>query len=356
MDEETKSAPALEDNAALRHQAFVAVKALLSKVVGGPGTLVVEEVEDAAPGAGEVRVRVAACALNYPDALVIEDRYQVKQARPFSPGGEVSGTIDAVGTDVTGLRPGDRVIAWPWVGGLRQRLVVAAERCIPMPPDMPMEDGAALLLTYGTAHHALFQRGNLQPGERLLVTGAAGGVGLAAVELGAAVGAVVVAAASSQEKLDVALARGASRGIIYPPGALDKEAERAFSNDLKNVVGQGGADVILDVVGGDYTQACLRAIAWQGRHLVVGFPAGIPRLPLNLVLLKGCQVIGVLWGDWILRNRPRFEVAVQELFTLYRQGRIKPHIGARFPLTRAAEAIALLAGRRAVGKIVVTME
>lgn len=332
------------------------MKAVLSISAGGPDSLVVQEVERHEPAAGQVRIRVAACGLNYPDTLIIQDIYQYKPQRPFSPGGEVAGVIDAVGDGVTDFKPGDRVIGWCWWGGMVQSLVIDAGRCIHVPDAMPLDDAAAILLTYGTAHYALRQRAQLQSGETMLVLGASGGVGLAAVELGVAWGARVIAAASTQEKVDFAIRHGAADGVVYPVGALDKGASKALSEQFKNKLGQMGANVILDVVGGDYAEPAIRAIAWEGRYLVVGFPAGIPKLPLNLVLLKGCQVLGVFWGDWVLRNRKDFGESVQDLMDLYAEGLIKPRISQRFTMDKAGDALRMLSERRAVGKIIVTME
>lgn len=332
------------------------MKAVLSKLAGGPDSLVIEEVGQTEPGPGHVRMRVAACGLNFPDTLIIQDLYQFKPQRPFAPGGEVAGTIDAVGEGVKDFKVGDRVIGWCWWGGMVQSLVIDAGRCIHVPDAMPLDEAAALLLTYGTAHYALRQRANLQSGETLLVLGAAGGVGLAAVELGLAWGARVVAAASTSEKVDFAMKHGATDGVVYPVGPLDKQGSKAFSESLKHKLGQMGADVILDAVGGDYAEPAIRAIAWEGRYLVVGFPSGIPKMPLNLVLLKGCQVIGVFWGDWVLRNRKDFGESVQDLMDLYAEGLIKPRISQRFTMDKAGDALRMLSDRKAVGKIIVTME
>ena len=331
------------------------MKALLSKASGPSHTLVLEEVDVPVPGAGQVRLRVHACGLGLPDTLIIEDRYQMKPPRPFAPGGEVAGVVDAVGEGVTGLAVGDRVLGWCFWGGLAEQLVIDADRCVPVPGTMPMDEAAALLLTYGTAHYALRERGQLQAGDTVLVTGAAGGVGLAAIELARAWGARVVAAASSQDKLDFALAHGASAGVVYPAGAMDKDAARAFAQSLKEAVGGAGANVVLDVVGGDVAEACLRAMAWQGRFLVVGFAGGVPRLPLNLVLLKGCQVVGVSWGGFIERERARLDASVRELLDMHTRGLIRPRITQRFALARGADALELIAGRQAQGKLVVTM-
>ncbi|MDB5873321.1 MAG: NADPH:quinone oxidoreductase [Ramlibacter sp.] len=332
------------------------MKAVLSKVAGGPESLVIEDLPDPVPGKGQVRIRVSACALNYPDTLIIQDLYQFKPERPFAPGGEVAGLVDAVGEGVDDFRIGDRVIGWCWWGGLVQSLVIDADRCIAVPDAMPLDDAAALLLTYGTAHYALRQRAGLKAGDTVLVLGAAGGVGLAAVELAHAWGARVIAAASSQEKVGYARSHGADDGVVYPTGRLDKEAAKAFSDALKDKLGKRGADVVLDAVGGDYAEPALRAIAWEGRYLVVGFPAGIPKLPLNLILLKGCQVIGVFWGEWVMRNRKDFNESVADLLALYAKGLIKPRISQRFPMERAGEALRMLSDRKALGKILVTME
>jgi NADPH2:quinone reductase len=332
------------------------MKAILSKAPGGPETLVLEEVADPAPGAGEVVLDVKACGVNYPDNLIIQDLYQFKPERPFSPGGEVSGIVSAIGEGVTGLRAGDRVIGSLGWGGMAEKVKTEARRCIPIPDAMPFDHAAAFIMTYGTSYYALKQRGRLKQGETQLVLGAAGGVGLAAVELGRLMGARVVAAVSSEEKLALAKAHGADEGVIYPSGPFDKDGEKALRDLFKSACGPGGADVIYDPVGGAYTEAALRAIAWEGRLLVVGFPAGIPKLPLNLTLLKSCQVVGVFWGEWVRRLPHENAENVRELLSFYAQGKIRPTVSEIFPLARAGEAIDWLAGRKAMGKVVVTME
>jgi NADPH2:quinone reductase len=332
------------------------MKALLSKAPGGPETLVLEEVPDPTPGRGEVRIAVKACGVNFPDTLIIRDLYQFRPPRPFSPGAEVAGVVDAVGEGVTGLEVGARVIGWSACGGMAEKLVLSAERCIPMPPAMPFETAAAFLMTYGTSLHALKDRGRLKPGETLLVLGAAGGVGLAAVELGKALGAKVVAAASSQEKAALAGAHGADAAVVYPTGPFDADGRKALSELFKGAVGEAGADVIYDPVGGDYTEAALRAIAWAGRLLVVGFPAGIPKLPLNLTLLKGCEVAGVFWGAFASREPERFRANLMQLMELYTRGLVRPEVSEVYPLARGGEAIAALAERRARGKLVVRVD
>ncbi|HTT03143.1 MAG TPA: NADPH:quinone oxidoreductase family protein [Steroidobacteraceae bacterium] len=329
------------------------MRALLSHQPGGPDTLRMEELPEPSVGAGEVRVAVHACAVNFPDLLIIQDLYQYKPPRPFAPGSEVAGVVDAVGTGVTHVRAGDRVLASPVRGGMAEKALGRASNCWKIPDAMPFDEAAALLMTYGTSQHALADRAHLQAGETLLVLGAAGGVGLAAVELGKAAGARVVAAASSEAKLALARERGADATVLYPPTALDKSAARALTERFKAACGAEGAHVICDPVGGDYTEAALRAIARQGRHLVVGFTAGIPRPPLNLVLLKRCQLIGVYWGEF-MQSAPELHAAnVAALMALYRDGRIRPAITARFPLERGAEALVRLAAREARGKLVV---
>jgi len=331
------------------------MKAIVSKAVGGPDTLVLEDVAEPQPGPDEVRLLVHACGVNYPDTLIIEDKYQFKPERPFSPGGEVAGEIDALGSDVQGYAAGDKVIALVGWGGMAEKVVTKASKCLPMPQGMPFDEAAAFIFTYGTSYYSLKQRGALEPGQTLLVLGAAGGVGLAAVELGAAMGARVIAAASSQAKIDLALAHGATAGVVYPTGALDKAAAKALAGEFKQATGKAGADVIYDAVGGDYAEAALRAIAWEGRFLVVGFPAGIPSIPLNLALLKGCQIVGVFWGSFAERDPAASQQNGRELVELYAAGKIRPYVSARYPLHEAGRAISDLAERRAMGKVVVTI-
>jgi NADPH:quinone reductase len=332
------------------------MKALLSKQPGGPETLVLEDIPDPVPGAGEVRIAVRACGVNFPDMLIIQDLYQYKPPRPFAPGAEVAGVVDAVGEGVTRVRAGDRVMMSPARGGMAQKTVGLASNCWKIPDTMPFDEAAALLMTYGTSQHALKDRAQLRYGETLLVLGAAGGVGLAAVELGKTMGARVVAAASSAEKLALARSHGADEGVQYPAGPLDKTQARALTDRFKAACGAEGAQVIYDGVGGDYTEAALRAIGWQGRHLVVGFTAGIPKLPLNLALLKSCQIIGVFWGEFTTRYPAQHAANVEALMGLYRDGHIKPAVTEHFALARGGEAIARLGSREARGKIVVMID
>ena len=332
------------------------MRALLSKAPGGPETLVLDEVLDPTPQPGQVVIEVKAVGINFPDTLIIEDRYQFKPERPFSPGGEVAGVVDAVGEGVKGLHRGDRVIAVPGWGGLVERIAVPAETVIKMPDAMSFEEGAALVMTYGTSWYALKDRAQLKPGETLLVLGAAGGVGAAAVELGKAMGARVVAAASTNEKVQFALDLGADNGLIYPTGPMDKAAQKELSGEFKLSTGRDGADVVFDGVGGDYAEPALRAMDWNGRYLVVGFPAGIPSLPLNLTLLKSVSVIGVFWGAAVMRDPKAHAANVAELMQMYADGKIRPRVSRTFPLEKAADAIKALGDRTAMGKIVVTTD
>ncbi len=332
------------------------MKALRSHAVGGPETLTLDEVESPVPGPGQVRVRVKACSINFPDVLIIQDLYQFKPPRPFAPGGEASGVVDAVGEGVTQWKVGDRVIASTGNGGLSEEIVVDAARLWALPDYASFETGASLLMTYGTNMHGLLDRGRLKAGETLLVLGAAGGIGLSAVELGKAYGARVIAAVSSEEKAQAARETGADDVVIYPRAPFDKDQSKALAEAFKAACGPNGADVIYDVVGGDYSEPALRSIAWEGRFCVVGFPAGIAKLPLNLTLLKSCDVCGVFWGAWVAREPAANAAHIATLFELLKAGKINPKVSATFPLERGGEAITMLAERKAIGKVVVTMD
>jgi NADPH:quinone reductase len=332
------------------------MKALLSRQAGGPETLVLEEIPEPVPGRGEVRIKVRAVGVNFPDLLIIQDLYQIKPPRPFAPGGELSGVVEALGEGVTNVKVGDRVLVSPVRSAMAEKAIAGAGNCWKIPDSMPFDEAAALLLTYGTSQHALKDRARLRSGETLLVLGAAGGVGLAAVELGKAMGARVIAAASSADKLALAREHGADDGVQYPVGPLDKTAARALTDKFKAACGADGANVIYDGIGGDYTEAALRAIAWAGRHLVVGFTAGIPKPPLNLALLKGCEIVGVFWGEFTQRSPALHAANVAALMALYLDGKIKPAVTERFPLSRGGEAIGRLGSRAARGKIVVTVD
>ena len=331
------------------------MKAVLSKEVGGPETLVVEELERPTPGKGEVLIDVAACAINFPDSLIIKDMYQMKPPRPFSPGGEISGTVAALGEGVSGWQVGDRVIAGIGAGGLREQVVVPAARLFKVPEGIDLVQASALLMTYGTTIHGLKDRGDIKAGETVLVLGAAGGVGLSAVELAKAYGARVVAAVSTQEKGEVAKKAGADEIVIYPRAPFDKDQSKALAQQFKEAVGPNGADIVYDIVGGDYSEPALRAIAWEGRFLVIGFPAGIAKMPLNLTLLKSCDIRGVFWGAFTAREPEKNAANIAELFQLWQDGKIAPLISETYPLDKAHEAIAKLESRSAIGKLVVTM-
>ena len=331
------------------------MRTLLSRAPGGPETLELAELPDPVPAKGQLLVRVKACAINYPDVLIIEDKYQFRPERPFAPGGEIAGVVEALGEGVEGWSEGDRVIAMIGHGGLVEKVVVDAKAALPLPPERSFEEGSGLILTYATSIHALLDRGRLEAGQTLLVLGAAGGVGLAAVELGKAYGARVVAAVSSEEKAEAARNAGADEVLVYPRGLFDKDQSKALAQAFKDAVGGQGADVIYDPVGGDYAEPALRSIAWEGRYLVVGFPAGIPKLPLNLTLLKSCDVCGVFWGAFAARNPGANAAHIRTLFRLWDEGRIAPRVSRTWPLEQGGEAIAHMAARKAVGKVVVTM-
>ncbi|RHW17404.1 NADPH:quinone oxidoreductase family protein [Sphingomonas gilva] len=329
------------------------MKALLSKAVGGPETLEMSELPDPVAGPGQLLVAVKACSINYPDVLIIEDKYQFKPPRPFAPGSEVSGVVEAVGEGVTGWAPGDRILATTGSGGLVEKIVIDASRVFRLPEGRSFEEGASLILTYGTTIHALLDRGHLKEGHNLLVLGAAGGVGLAAVELGKAFGARVVAAVSSEEKAAAAKKAGADETIVYGRAPFDKDQSKALAEQFKAAGGKTGYDVIYDPVGGDYAEPALRSIGWEGRYLVVGFPAGIPRLPLNLTLLKSCDVCGVFWGAFAARDPGANQAHIDHLFRLWEAGKIGPTVSETFAFEDGGKAIAKMAARGAIGKLVV---
>ena len=332
------------------------MKALLSHAVGGPDTLRIDEVPSPVAGPGELLVRVRAAAINYPDVLIIEDKYQIKPPRPFAPGGEIAGDVIALGEGVEGWAVGDRLVAVPGFGGLVEEIVIPAKSAFRLPTSRSYVDGAALILTYGTSIHALYDRGQLQAGQTVLILGAAGGVGLAAIELAKARGARVVAAVSSDEKAAAAAKAGADVTMVYPRGPFDRDGQKALAEQFKAAVGPKGADVIYDPVGGDYAEPALRSIGWGGRYLVVGFPAGIPKLPLNLTLLKSCDVCGVFWGAFAARDPAANAAHVATLFRLWDEGRIAPVVSKTYPLDQGGAAIADLAARTVIGKLVVTLD
>ncbi len=323
------------------------MRAVLCKAFGPPETLVVEEVPDLVAGPGQVVVDVAGCGVNFPDVLIIEDKYQFKPDLPFSPGGEISGTVRSVGEGVDDLAPGDRVLASLGWGGMAEQVAVPAAAAIKVPDGVDLIKAAGFVLAHGTSHHALVDRARIQPGETLLVLGAAGGVGLAAVELGALLGAKVIAAASTDEKLELCRSKGATETINY--------STEDFRARVKEITGGQGVDVCYDPVGGDLSEPALRSMAWNGRFLVVGFAAGdIPKVPLNLPLLKGCQIVGVFWGAFTGREPERNAANLRQLLDWLAAGQLDPHVSATYPLDQAADAINDLAQRRATGKVVVT--
>lgn len=324
------------------------MKAVLCKAFGPAETLVLEEVASPEPKKNEVLIDVHAAGVNFPDTLIIEGKYQFKPPFPFSPGGEAAGTVAAVGEKISHLKPGDRVMALTGWGSFAEQVAVPGYNVMPIPKGIDFNSAAAFGMTYGTSMHALKQRANLQPGETLLVLGASGGVGLAAVEIGKAMGARVIAAASSDEKLEVAKATGADLLINYSTSSLKEK--------VKELTGGQGADVIYDPVGGDLFDEAIRSIAWNGRLLVVGFASGrIPELPVNLALLKGAAVVGVFWGSFAQRQPQDNLANFQQLFAWHAEGKLKPLVSQTFPLERAAEAINALGQRKAVGKVVVTV-
>ena len=329
------------------------MRALLSRAPGGPETLEIGDLPDPVPAAGEVVIAVRACAINYPDVLVIEDKYQFRPPRPFAPGGEVAGIVEAVGEGVTGVAVGDRVMATVGNGGLAEKAVARAASVYRVPDERSFEEGASMLLTYATTIHALVDRGGIKAGDTLLVLGAAGGVGLAAVELGKAYGARVIGAVSSEEKAQAVREAGADDVIVYDRAPFDKAQSKALADRFKEKAGRDGYQLVYDPVGGDYAEPALRAVGWEGRYLVVGFPAGIPKLPLNLTLLKSCDVCGVFWGAFAARDPEGNRANIDRLFALWREGKIAPRVTQVFPFERGGDAIAMMAGRGAIGKLVV---
>jgi NADPH2:quinone reductase len=331
------------------------MKALLSTKPGPPEQLELTEIPDPVAGEGEVVIAVKAAGVNFPDVLIIEDKYQFKPERPFAPGGEVAGVIESVGPGVAHLKPGQRVIGSIGWGGYAEKVAVQAQRVLPIPDSMPFDEASAFILTYGTSYYALKDRGQVKAGEVVLILGAAGGVGVAAIELAKALGARVVAAVSTEAKAAFAREAGADETVIYPASGMSKQQSKDLAEAFKKACG-GGADVVYDAVGGDYCEPALRAMNWNGRYLVVGFPAGIPTPPLNLTLLKSSSIVGVFWGASTAREPELHKKNVQDLFRLYGAGSIKPRISARYPLVEGGKAIRALQDRTAQGKLVVVME
>lgn len=330
------------------------MKALICNSYGPPETLEVGELDAPKAKKGQVVLEVAAAAVNFPDVLIIQNKYQAQHTPPFAPGSEVSGTIIELGEGVEKWKIGDKVIAACGIGGMAEKVVADASRCQPIPNGMNLSQAAAFLMTYGTSYHALKDRAELKAGETLLVMGAAGGVGLAAVELGKAMGARVIAATSSEEKNQTCLDAGADEAFCYPKGALSREQQKEFSEKIKNLTNGAGADVVYDPIGSDYAEPALRSTAWRGRYLVIGFAAGdIPKIPLNLALLKGCQIVGVFWGAFTMHQPADSQRNLEKLAEMFEQGKIKPFVSKTYKLSEGKEALIDMASRKVRGKIVV---
>ena len=325
------------------------MKALLCKSLDGPDALEVDEIADPVAAAGEVIVRVRAIGLNFLDTLMTRGKYQFKPELPFSPGGEIAGEIASLGADVQGFEVGDRVCAFVSWGGARELLAVKAESVIKVPGSVSLEAAAGISVTYGTAMHGLRDRGRIEPGDTVAVLGASGGAGLAAVELAKLMGARVIAAASSEEKLSVCKDHGADLGLNYTTTDVKQ--------GLRDLTDNRGVDIIYDCVGGPYAEPALRSIAWMGRYLVVGFAAGdIPKFPINLMLLKSCDVVGVFWGQEVVRNPAQHRANMEQVLAWVAEGRLQPHVHATYPLEQTGEAINLLDQRVVRGKVIVTID
>ena len=330
------------------------MKALQCVELGMPDKLKINEVPDPEILAEHVLIENKAASVNFPDVLMIQGLYQFQPELPFTPGGESAGIVSAVGDGVDDLKVGDRVFAMTGLGAFSEKIVAPQHAVVKIPDSMDFETAAALPMTYGTSLYALKQRAELKEGETLLVLGAAGGVGLATVELGKAMGAKVIAAASTQEKVDLCKKHGTDEGFIYPTGKLDRDQQKELSSKIKELTGGMGANVVYDPVGDDYYEPCIRATAWDGRYLVIGFAAGqIPKIPINLALLKGMKIVGVFWGAWVgmfpKENKKNFE----ELFRLHSDGKINPEVSDSFDLDDGAQAIAHLKDRKAKGKVII---
>ncbi|MEZ4847257.1 MAG: NADPH:quinone oxidoreductase family protein [Bacteroidia bacterium] len=321
------------------------MKAVLCKSYGPPESLVVEDIPSQSPGKGQILLEVKACGVNFPDTLIIEGKYQFKPEMPFSPGGEIAGIIKEVGEGVKQYKPGQKVFAMTGWGGFAEEVIVDAKTCFPIPDGMDFITASSFSMTYGTSMHALVDRAKIKEGETLLVLGAAGGVGLAAVEIGVQLGAKVIAAASTQEKLDFCREYGASETINY--------TKEDLKSRIKELTDGKGVDVVYDPVGGSYSEAALRGIAWKGRYLVVGFATGeIPQIPLNLPLLKGCQIVGVFWGNFAQRNPQKNMMNFMQLIQWFRDWKMNPHIHPTYGLEDAAKALHDILDRKVKGKVV----
>jgi NADPH2:quinone reductase len=332
------------------------MKALQCVELGGPDKLKINEVDSPSVIPGHVVIDVKSGSINFPDVLMIQGLYQFQPPLPFTPGGESAGIISEVGEDVTKFKVGDKVFAMTGTGAFAEKILAHEASCMLIPDSMDYDSAAALSMTYGTSLYALKQRANIQPGETLLVLGASGGVGIAAIELGKAMGAKVIAAASTQDKVDMCMAHGADEGFIYPSGNLDRDQQKQLSNKIKELTGGMGANVVYDPVGDSYSEPCLRATAWEGRYLVIGFAAGeIPKIPLNITLLKGCQIVGVFWGAWVGMHPNENNKNFNELFKLHAEGKINPEVSQKYALENSADAFSHLANRKAKGKVIINM-
>lgn len=305
---------------------------------------------------GQVVVAIKSVAINYPDVLIIEDKYQFKPERPFAPGGEFAGLVESVGAGVTAFTAGDRVMGISGSGALVEKIALSADALYRIPDGRSFDEGAALLFTYGTTIHGLIDRGQIVPGESLLVLGAAGGIGISAVELGKALGARVVGAVSSEEKASAVREAGADEVIVYGRAPFSKVESKALADAFKAKSGKDGFHVIYDAVGGDYAEPALRSIGWEGRYLVIGFAAGIPKVPLNLTLLKACDVRGVFWGAWAAREPKRNRANIAQLIAWWDEGKIRPRITETFAFDRGGDAIAKMGARGAIGKFIVRVD
>ena len=330
------------------------MKAFLCKEFGPVDSHKVEEIDDPIAGPGEVVVDIKATGISFPDVLIVQGLYQFKPPFPFSPGSEISGVISSIGEGVTLHQEGDRVMGSIGSGGLREKGVYPENQLMPLPESMDFDTAAGFPLNYGTTYLAFKQRGELKEGQSVLVLGAGGGLGITAIHIAKAMGAKVIAAASSQEKIDLCLREGADEGIIYERD-MDRDLQKKFSDEIKEATG-GGVDMIYDLVGGDYAEPALRAIARHGKYLVIGFTAGIPKMPLNLTLLKECQIVGVFWGQFAAVDQAENQQNFRELFELHAQGKIKPFVSETYSLEEAATAIKTLEDRKVLGKVVVRMD
>jgi NADPH:quinone reductase len=323
------------------------MKALLCEHYGLPDTLVFKEVADPVPGPGQIVVDMKAAGVNFPDVLIIQNKYQFKPTLPFAPGSEMAGVVSAVGEGVTHVKVGDRVIGSTGHGAFAEKVLMQAGRAIAMPAALGFDAAAAFTLTYGTSYHAIKDRAALKAGETMLVLGAAGGVGLSAIEIGKVFGARVIAAASTEEKLEVCRQHGADATINYSTEDLRER--------IKALTDGKGPDVVYDPVGGQYTEPAFRSIGWRGRYLVIGFANGeIPKLPLNLALLKGASIVGVFWGDYVAREPKHFAADLQQMFGWIAEGKLRPHISARYPLAKGAQALNDMMNRKVTGKVIIT--